>query len=432
MSQSASTPDSFGIPGQDAPARSTGATNDSATPTPLTPLITPAETKVLYEEAQRMAGKLVEWRRDLHQTPELGLDLPQTSAYVKARLDEMGIPYTTLVGGSCVVATLGHGGKCFMLRSDFDALPVEEESGEPFASTNGHMHACGHDLHAAILLGAAKLLKEREDELPGVVKLMFQPGEEGYMGASVAIREGVLENPKVDAAFAMHVFAMIPLGQIAWGSELTASCYSFRINIRGRGGHGSTPQDCIDPINVGVRIYLALQELIAREVSPQAEVALTVGKFQAGETTNVIPEYAELAGTLRTFDDSVHDYVVRRITELSESLARAYRAEATVELVDDVPSTICDAGLNAEIKGVINQTLPDVKIIGPMHAMGSEDFGFVTRKVPATYMCIGAMPDDGKGYSQHNPKIRFNEKALPMGAAVYAATAIDWLKRNAR
>lgn len=254
----------------------------------------------LLQEAKQFQDELVSWRRELHQIPELGTILPQTVRFAASKLDEMGIGYQIMEDCSCIVAQIGKGSKCFMLRSDMDALPVTEESGLPFASVNGCMHGCGHDLHATILLGAAKLLKAHEAELNGVVKLLFQSGEETFSGAKAAFERGVLENPHVDAAFAMHVFAGVAPGVISYGVQAMASVYGFKIVLTGRGGHGSQPEICIDPINAGVEVYHALQSLIARECPPSAEAALTIGQFSAGNAANVIPEYCVLQGTLRT------------------------------------------------------------------------------------------------------------------------------------
>lgn len=270
----------------------------------------------LVTEAQAFANELAAWRHDLHQTPELGNNLPQTSAFIQARLDEMDIPYAVLVDGSCVVGLIGAGaaaaargngtctdeqaGTVIMLRGDMDALPVAEESGEPFASTNGCMHACGHDMHATALLGAARMLKAREAELVdanATVKLLFQPGEETFEGARAAIADGLLQNPRPQAAFAMHVNSQSPLGLVLYGSPALSGVYGFRITLQGKGGHGSSPEICIDPITAGVHVHLALQELIAREVPAAKEVALTVGKFAGGQAANVIPDTCVLEGS---------------------------------------------------------------------------------------------------------------------------------------
>ena len=234
-------------------------------PQPAPQATTAAQTAIgdgLVAEARAFADELAAWRHDLHQMPELGNNLPQTSAYIQARLDEMDIPHTTLVDGSCVVGLIGAGaaaaaqgngtckdeqaGTVVMLRGDMDALPVAEESGEPFASTNGCMHACGHDMHATALLGAARLLKAREAELVdanATVKLLFQPGEETFEGARAAIADGLLQNPRPQAAFAMHVNSQSPLGLVLYGSPALSGVYGFRITLQGKGGHGSSPRD---------------------------------------------------------------------------------------------------------------------------------------------------------------------------------------------
>ena len=345
----------------------------------------------ILEEANEINDLLVKWRRDLHQIPETDLELPKTVEYISKRLDEMNVEYKVFPEVSVIIAQIGKGDKCFLLRSDMDALPVEEETGLEFASKNGCMHGCGHDLHATILLGAAKILKAHEEELPGVVKLLFQPGEETFRGAKAAVEAGVLENPHVDAAFAAHVFAAIPYGTIGYGVEAMASVYGFKITLTGRGGHGSAPEGCIDPINAGVEVYHALQALIARECPPSAEAALTIGQFTAGNAANVIPERCVLQGTLRTFNEE----------------------------------------LNAEyIKSVESLENPGTTINSGFHVMGSEDFAVISAKVPASYFVIGAgVEDQSKWKGQHNPKILFNEKALPLGAAMYAKIAMDWLAK---
>lgn len=303
----------------------------------------------LLEEAKTMEADLIAWRRKLHTMPELGLELPDTSTFVREKLEEMGIPYEIKVNGSCVVGILGKGSRCFMLRSDMDGLPFQEESGEEFASRNGRMHACGHDLHATVLLGAARLLKQHESELKGQVKLLFQPGEETFQGARAAVEEGVLDHPKVDSAFAMHVAAQMSPEYVAYGSLPMAGVYGFRITLTGQGGHGSRPEKCIDPINTGVHVYLALQELIARECPAISETALTIGQFCAGSASNVIPETAVLQGTMRSFDEKTMSHLIARLNEIVPSVAGAYRTKAEIEVISDIPIVRCNEELNQEI-----------------------------------------------------------------------------------
>lgn len=388
-------------------------------------------SELFLQEANEMKDELISWRRALHQIPEIGTQLPQTVGYVTARLEEMGIPYTVLEDSSNVVATIGSGGKCFLLRSDMDALPVAEETGLPFASSNGCMHGCGHDMHAATLLGAAKLLKKHEAELPGTVKLLFQSGEETFSGAAAAIRGGVLENPHVDAAFAMHVFGAVEKNTILYHSNPMAAVYGFKITLTGHGGHGSQPENCIDPINAGVQVYLALQALIARECPPYAEAALTIGQFEAGNAANVIPQRAVLQGTLRTFKKEITELMIRRINEIVPAVAAAYRTSVQIEELSNVPSVVCDEALNEEFTASILELDPSIQIVSNLHVMGSEDFAFISDAVPASYFVIGAgVEDKTKWLGQHNPKILFNEDTLISASAIYAKVAADWLKKH--
>ena len=389
----------------------------------------------LLKRANEIKEELVSWRRTVHQNPELGLELPQTSAFVQKQLDEMGISYTTIVNGSGVLAQLGpKEGKCFMLRSDMDALPIQEETGLPFSSCNaGKMHACGHDLHTAILLGAAKLLKEHESELRGPVKLLFQPGEEIFAGGKACVEEGVLENPKVEAAFAMHVSPQVPTGIIATGIEAMSSVFGFKIEIEGKGGHGSTPNICIDPINVGVHIHLALQELISRECTPLSHTALTIGQFQAGDVPNVIPQRCVMSGTLRTFDPKVTAFMIQRINEVVPSVAATYRATATVTELYNVPAVLCSKELNDFFTDAIQEAEPQVRFVHSMHAMGSEDFASFTYELPCAYLLLGAgtpQEDPRYGKPMHNEAVVFNEDVLPTGAALHTLFALQMLAQE--
>lgn len=383
------------------------------------------------QETQNLQEQLVKWRRDLHQIPEVGTTLPQTVAYITKQLDEMQIDYQVYEKISCVVATIGSGELCFMLRSDMDALPVVEEADVPFKSTNGNMHGCGHDMHAAILLGAAKILKMHENELKGTVKLLFQSGEEIFQGAKGAVQAGVLENPHVDAAFAAHVIAAMPMGMIFTGKQAMSSVYGFKITVTGKGGHGSMPESAIDPINAGVQVYLALQSLIAREVAGTEEAVLTIGQFSAGDVANVIPERAVLQGTLRTFKKEVRERLIARIHEMVPAVAAAYRCHAEVEVLSDCPSVITDDAVTAHVEETIKKIAPQARIMTGMQGMGSEDFAEITDKVPGAYYMLGAgVPDQSKWLGQHNPKIVFNEDVLATGAAIYVQVAYDWLAKQ--
>lgn len=388
-----------------------------------------------YGFMARAAGlqpQLVRWRRDLHQIPEVGTNLPQTMAYIKAQLDSMGISCKAYDDISCIEATIGKGETCFLLRSDMDALPVKEEAELPFKSTNGCMHGCGHDLHAAILLGAAKLLKEREAELPGRVKLLFQSGEEVFRGAKAAVEAGVLENPHVDAALAMHVIAMMPMGVVMTGKEAMSSVDVFEITLTGHGGHGSMPESCIDPINAGVQVYLALQSLIARETGGTEEAVLTIGQFTAGDVANVIPETAVLKGTLRTFKKEVRQKLKKRMEEVTAGVAGTYRCGHHFQIVSSCPSVVTDDAVTQSVRGSIRTVVPQFHVMDGAHGMGSEDFAEITDRVPSAYFMIGAGPaDPQRRLGQHNPKVEFNEDVLSIGAAIYAQAAADYLAKHA-
>ena len=383
-------------------------------------------------EASAIKEDMVTWRRYLHQHPELGLNLPETSAYIQAELDKLGIEYSVSKENSHIVALIGQGDKCIMLRADMDALPMKEDSGEEFASTNGNMHACGHDMHATSLLGAAKLLKAHEDELKGQVKLLFQSGEELFKGAQSAIDEGVLDNPKVDAAIAVHMASAFPVGVFGYGYYPMSAVYGFKIEIKGKGTHGSTPEKGLDPINTGVHIYLALQELIAREISASSEVALTIGHFEAGSANNVIPETAVLEGTLRAFDPEIRSQMIRRIIEVAKGVGTVYGTEVTITTTSDCPAMVNDKDLTDEVVSYLQEMNPDFQILPVFHAMGSEDFAFFSDKTSCCYLAAGALyGGDYPVYSEHNPKVRFNEDALVVTSAMYSSVAAAWLDRHA-
>ena len=376
---------------------------------------------------------LVADRRHLHANPEIGEDLPMTVAYVKQRLQEMGYEPMDMAK-SGVVALVGgkKGGKTFLLRGDMDALPMEEKTGLPFASTNGYCHSCGHDLHTAMLLGAAALLKEVEDELEGTVKLMFQPAEEKLLGARNMIAAGLLENPTVDAAFGMHVGADQPLGVFGYNTTYQyASSDSFQIDIQGKGAHGAMPHLGVDPINVACHIHIALQEIIAREVSAYETLVISVGQVAGGTATNIIPDTARMLGTIRAYNASVRDLALRRVTEISEHVARAFGATAVTTFTGSAPSMLCDKNVVELMVRLLGGAGIEGTHLMERKTMGSEDFSYVTDKVPAAFLSLGAAnKDPGKRVGFHNPSIEFDEDAMPVGAAIYAAMAKYWLAEN--
>lgn len=387
-----------------------------------------------YERALELNDETVANRRHFHENAEVGLDLPKTVAYVKEKLTEYGL--NPVDCGKGVTCTLGNGGKCIMLRADMDALPMPEESGEPFACKSGEAaHACGHDFHAAMLLTAARMLKEHEDELKGTVKFMFQPAEENFLGSKNMIENGILENPHVDAALAYHVAAgQMPVGIYMYNDNGTMmySVDGFRIEVQGKGSHGAYPQNSIDPINVLVHIYDALEVILAREVDPTKACVMTVGQIHAGTANNIIPENGYMEGSIRSNDADARELLVRRMKEVSIKTAEAYGATANVVMLSEVPPLICDPELTKTFVGYMQ----DMNIEGMMpypgiSASASEDFAVIAEKVPATFMYLSAGYTDERGqYPAHNPKVQFNEGVCPIGPACLAECAVRWLADN--
>ena len=385
-----------------------------------------------YRRARELKDDIIRDRRYFHTNAEVGLELPKAVAYVTEKLASYGIEPAPC--GHGVTATIGNSGKCILLRADMDALPMPEESGEPFSCPTGkEAHACGHDFHAAMLLAAAKMLKENEADLKGTVKLMFQPAEETFQGSKDMIAAGILENPKVDAALAYHVSpGQMPVGLVMYNSKSTMmfSVDGFRITVKGKGSHGAYPHAGVDPINIGVHIHLALQELIAREADPKTACVLTIGKFEAGTAANIIPDTAVLEGTLRCDTVEMREKLVDRIREVAEMTAKVYGGSAEVSTLSEVPPLICDGALTEEIIGYMRQmNIPGFMEYPDVSASASEDFAVIAEKIPSTFMYLSAGFMDERGqYPAHNPKVQFNEDVCPIGAACLAHCAQMWLE----
>ena len=387
-----------------------------------------------YERALELKDETIAHRRYFHTNAELGLNMPKGQAYVLAELKKLGIDAKPC--GHGVSATLGKPGKCLLLRADMDALPMPEESGLPFACPTGtEAHCCGHDFHVAMLLTAAKMLKENEAELEGTVKFMFQPGEESFEGAKDMLEAGILENPKPDAALAYHVSTgKMPVGLYMYNATGTMmfSVDGFKITVHGKGAHGAYPHASIDPINVAAHIYIALEALIAREVDPAKANLLTVGKFNAGTAPNIIPDTATLEGTIRSNDKASRELLVRRMQEIAAKTAESFGATATVEMPSGVPPLVCDPKLTNEFVGYMQaMNIPGAMPYPNVSASASEDFASIAEKVPATFMYLSAGFTDGRPTAPaHNPKVIFNEDVCPIGASCYAHCATEWLKNN--
>ena len=398
----------------------------------------------LLAEAEALQPQLQKWRRTIHRNPEIGFDLPKTRALVKQALTEMG--YRPQDCGKAGILALAGGkrpGKTILLRGDMDALPIFEESGEVFASEiPGRMHGCGHDMHTAMMLGAARLLKAHEDELEGTVKLEFQPAEEIFQGSPDMLAHGLLEDPHVDAAVMFHVLGgmPLPLGEVLvpGGGITMASCEQYHIVVHGKGGHGSMPENCIDPITAAAHIHIALQEINARELSQNDFGVLTTGRFAAGAASNVIPDTAEMWGTIRTTDPENQSgaLIKQRMTEIAQGVAAAFRCTAEVMFSDFCPCMVVDETLSKDAFGYLSEMLGQgvmdmTALTGGKPGGGSEDFAFVSHKVPTVslFLACGG-PAQGCRYSQHHPKVRFDDSVLYKGSAAYGYVAMRWLAEH--
>ncbi|MBQ9693063.1 MAG: amidohydrolase [Clostridia bacterium] len=375
----------------------------------------------------------------LHRNAETGFDLPKTSAFVIKKLKEYGCA-AQICGNNGVIAEVGDKGKgkTILLRADMDALPIKEESGVPYACENGNMHACGHDMHTVMLLECAKLLKSRELELKGCARLLFQPAEERLEGAKSMIDGGVLRDPVPSAALMIHVMTGVDIESgkviVTGGGTSAPSADYFRIKVKGKGTHGASASNGIDPITALSHIVIALQEIQAREIRTGERAALTVGRFSAGNAGNVIPEYAEAEGSLRCFDGDTRRFIKRRLTEISESIGKAFRADVDTEFYAGCPPLVNDEQLSALCRVCLTELLGERSVIAPAEAegrsmsAGSEDFAYIAERVPSVMLAVSAgSRNEGYEYPLHNPKARFDLEALRTGAASYAYVALKYL-----
>jgi len=392
------------------------------------------------EEAARIAPELVALRRELHKIPEIGLDLPKTQAAVVAALAGLPLEITLGQSSTAVTAVLrgGKPGPVVLLRGDMDALPVTEENDADYVSEHvGTMHACGHDLHTAGLVGAARLLAAHQAELAGDIVFMFQPGEEGHDGAGHMIAEGVLEaaGRRVDAAYGLHVMSdLLPRGVFTTkpGPMMAASSGLF-VNVVGRGGHGSRPHATLDPIPVAAEIVTALQNLITRRFSVFEPIVITVGTFHAGTRHNIIPDNARFEATVRTFSEEALAQVENESVKLAEDIATAHGLSAEVRFVREYPATVNDPAEAAFVADTVKDLFGEGRYTEmPDPVMGSEDFSRVLEAVPGSYLFYGATDaeDPNDAASNHSPRAAFNDEVLADGAALLAELAVRRLDRG--
>ena len=396
----------------------------------------------LHDDARSMSGDLAELRKELHREPEIGLDLPRTQEKVLRELDGLGLEISTGTGTTSVTAVLRGGArdgddpKTVLLRGDMDALPIDEESGLDFAATNGAMHACGHDLHTASLVGGARLLSQHRDRLRGDVVFMFQPGEEGWDGAGVMIEEGVLDaaGRRADAAYGMHVFSsMLPHGQFASrpGTMMSAS-HALHVTVRGEGGHGSSPHRARDPIAAVAEMITSLQTMVTRRFDIFDPVVLTVGMIRGGTRRNIIPDEAGFEATVRRFSEASATRLRESIHDTLRGVAQAHGVQVDIDYTGEYPLTV---NTDSEVEfsaGVIREVLGDKRYAElPSPIAGSEDFSRVIEAVPGAFIGIGALLpglDPETAPTNHSPRADFDPAVLPDAAAIYAELAVRKLE----
>jgi len=388
------------------------------------------------EEVKRVERDIITWRRDLHQIPELGLNLPKTTKYIKDRLDEIGIEYHTLVKGNAVVGLIrgGRPGKTIALRADMDALPIKEETGLPFASVNGCMHACGHDSHAAILLGAAKVLNANKNKLKGNVKLLFQPGEEYPGGALPMIEEGAMENPVVDAVLGLHAGSIsknVGKGKIGvcYG-PMMASMDRIFIKVKGKGAHGAYPELSVDPISVAAELISALQRIISREKKAIEPAVLSICRIQGGFNQNIIPDDVELEGTVRTVNNETRQMIAKRIDEIAKGITSAMRADYELQYDFKYPPLINSEEFTGFFVQSAKKIIPEEDIFEMKYpVMGGEDMAYFLEKAPGTFFFLSNPGEvDGVAYPHHTSKFDIDESMLYKGAALLVQGVTDFLE----
>lgn len=387
----------------------------------------------LRAEVQALAADATALRRELHMHPELGFHEFNTSRIVAARLRALGLEVQTGIAGTGVIGLLrgARPGRCVLLRADMDALPIEEENDVPYRSrVAGVMHACGHDGHTAGLLMVARLLAERRDQLAGIVKFCFQPCEESPPGgAKPMIEAGVLEEPHVDACFGLHLWQSLPVGTIGVvPGPAMANSDRFRIVVRGRGGHAAQPHLTVDSVAVASQIVVALQSVVARNVSPLKPAVVTVGSLHAGTTFNVIADTAELKGTLRSFDPETRRLLPARVEAVARAVAEAMEATVDWEFLEGYPACVNDPAMATLVKTVAADLIGPEHVVEPEPTMGGEDFAYFLQQRPGCFWFVGSRNEArGLTFGHHHPRFDIDEAALPIAIESLTAVALRYL-----
>ncbi|MCB2148182.1 MAG: amidohydrolase [Deltaproteobacteria bacterium] len=376
--------------------------------------------------------KIVQVRRDLHRIPEPAYTESKTAAYVADYLSQLGLAVKTGIARFGVVGarTFSDSGKTLMLRSELDALPVSEETGLPFASTHeGAMHACGHDGHMAMVLGAATVLSELADPLSGRINFVFQPAEEGPGGAKPMIEEGIMDNPRVDYSLGCHLWPGIDEGRVGVkAGPLMAAMDRFDLTVTGRGGHGAMPHLCVDALDVGAQIVNALQRIVSRQMNPLSPTVVTVGQFHSGTAFNIIPETAHLSGTTRTFDPDIWKSWPDRIDTVVSGICQAMGASYELDYQAGYPVTVNDAWMAGEIRDIARSVVGPDKVVDPEPTMGGEDMSFFLERSKGCFFFLGVGRDGGAPL--HNPRFEFNEDVLLTGVEIYCRAAVKLLGKD--
>ena len=389
----------------------------------------------LVDAAWELGPQVTADRRYLHQHPEIAFQEENTARFVAERLRDLGIEVKTGIARTGVLGTLRgvQPGRTVLLRADMDALPMDELNDVPYRSQNpGAMHACGHDAHTAMLLGVARLLAERKEEIKGTVKFAFQPAEEAGAlggGAKPMIEEGVMDDPPVDAAFGVHMAQDLPVGTIGLCvGPAFAAPDGFEATIAGRGGHGARPHTCIDPVVIASQCVVALQTLVSRELDPMKPAVVTVGSIHAGTAPNVIPEEATMQGTVRTFDEGVRRQLAERIPALIEGIASAMQGRATVEYRLGYPVLVNDEAMTGLVREVAREVVGPEKVLEREPGMVGEDMSYFLQRAPGSFFLIGSRNEErGLIYGHHHPRFDIDEESLPVGVAAVAAVALRYL-----
>ena len=400
--------------------------------------------------SDKIEQKVIEWRRHVHQNPELSNREFETAKYIETHLRSLGISVQTGVAKTGVVGILKgkKPGKVVALRADIDALPVTERNDLPFKSNvrstyngkeTGVMHACGHDSHVAILMGVAEVLSQMKSDIHGTIKFIFQPAEEGAPkgeegGAELMVKEGVLKNPDVDAIFGLHIAAGLDAGKITYKSGgIMAAAQSYQINVKGKQAHGSRPWASVDPILASVQIINGLQTIISRESELTKEGAvITVGMMNAGIRSNIIPENATIVGTIRTLDYGMQDFINKRMKEMVPDIAKAFRAEATIEIDKGYPITFNHLELTSQMLPTLQRIASKENVLEIDAITGAEDFSFFQQKIPGLYFFLGGKaldvkPEEAAGH--HTPDFMLDESGFVLGVKTLSALALDYLEQ---